>query len=80
MRSVVTFIVQSRQGNQTKDIGRLYALVSVVEGIGSLLAGPGVAFTFRYGMSLGQNWLGLPFGLAFVLFTLVSMVVFAIRV
>jgi len=63
----------------TNDIGRLYALISVMEGIGSLVAGPGMAWAFRLGMGWGKSWLGLPFGLASFLFALVSVVVFRIK-
>jgi len=80
VRSLATFLVESHHANKTSDIGRLYALISVMEGIGSLLAGPGMAWAFRIGMSLGQGWLGLPFGFAAILFALISVVVFSIKV
>jgi hypothetical protein len=80
MRSLVTVLVDSHHESETSDIGRLYALISVMEGIGSLMAGPGMAWTFQLGMSWGFAWLGLPFGFATVLFTLVSIVIFNIKV
>lgn len=76
----MTYLVESSHADQTSDIGRLYALISVMEGVGSLVAGPGMAWIFRLGISWGHRWLGLPFGLAAVLFALVSGLVFSIRV
>ncbi|RBQ71532.1 hypothetical protein FVER53590_03151 [Fusarium verticillioides] len=80
MRSLATSLVESRHPNATSDIGRLYALISVAEGIGSLVAGPGMALAFRVGMSWGQVWLGLPFGFAAFLFALVSTIVFSVKI
>ncbi|KAI1013060.1 hypothetical protein LB503_001472 [Fusarium chuoi] len=80
MRSLATSLVESRHPNATSDIGRLYALISVAEGIGSLVAGPGMALAFRMGMSWGQAWLGLPFGFAAFLFALVSTIVFRVKI
>lgn len=80
MRSLATSLVESRHPNATSDIGRLYALISVAEGIGSLVAGPGMALAFRMGMSWGQAWLGLPFGFAAFLFALVSTIVFGVKI
>jgi hypothetical protein len=80
IRSLVTYLVESHHASNTSDIGRLYALISVMEGLGSLVAGPGMAWAFRLGMRLGDWWLGLPFGLAALLFLAVSIVVFSIRI
>ncbi|SPJ87783.1 uncharacterized protein FTOL_12252 [Fusarium torulosum] len=80
MRSLTTSLVESQHPNATSDIERLYALISVAEGIGSLVAGPGMAFAFRVGMSWGKVWLGLPFGFAALLFALVSVIVFSVKV
>lgn len=60
-------------------MGRLYALISLMEGVGNLIAGPGMAWAFRLGINLGETWIGLPFGFAAVLFTLVLPVVFVVR-
>ncbi|KAG9240674.1 major facilitator superfamily domain-containing protein [Calycina marina] len=77
VRSLVTYLVECHHAS---DIGRLYALISVMEGLGSLVAGPGMAWAFRLGMSMGEWWLGLPFGFATLLFLAVSIVVFSIRI
>ncbi|KAI0805581.1 major facilitator superfamily domain-containing protein [Xylaria sp. FL0064] len=80
IRSLVTYLVDSHHESQTSDIARLYALISVLEGIGSLVAGPGMAWAFRWGISLGESWLGLPFGLAAILFAIALVTVFSVRV
>jgi len=50
-----------------------------VEGIANLVAGPGMAWMFRFGITLGKKWLGLPFAFAAVLFNLISLIVFLIK-
>ncbi|KAI0471545.1 major facilitator superfamily domain-containing protein [Xylariaceae sp. FL0804] len=80
IRSLVTFLVESHHASSTSDIGRLYALISVMEGVGSLVSGPAMAWAFGAGMELGRDWLGLPFGIAGLLFALVTVVVFRIKV
>ncbi|KAI0391243.1 major facilitator superfamily domain-containing protein [Xylariaceae sp. FL0594] len=80
IRSLVTYLVESHQESQTSDIARLYALISVLEGIGSLVAGPGMAWAFRVGIGLGGLWLGLPYVFAGILFAIALVTVFSIRV
>ncbi|KAI1304371.1 major facilitator superfamily domain-containing protein [Xylaria venustula] len=80
IRSLVTFLVESHHESQTSDIARLYALISILEGLGSLVAGPGMAWAFRWGISLGDVWLGLPYGFATILFALALVTVFSVRV
>ncbi len=79
-RSLATSLVESKHADGSSDIGRLYSLISVMEGIGSLVAAPGMALAFRWGISLGDEWLGAPFGLAALLFAFVSVIVFRIKV
>lgn len=76
LRSLVTAVVESRHASKTSDIGRLYAVISVIEGVGSLIAGPGMAWIFTLGMGFGGFWVGLPFAVAAGLFAVVSQVVF----
>jgi hypothetical protein len=80
IRSLVTFLVESNNTRNNSDIGRLYALISVMEGIGSLVAGPGMAYALRVGIILGPAWLGLPFALAGSLFALVSLILFTVKI
>ncbi|KAJ9498436.1 hypothetical protein H2202_006123 [Exophiala xenobiotica] len=79
-RSLVTSLVEFHNVETTSDIGRLYALISVMEGIGALVAALGMSWALRFGLRLGQAWLGLPFGFAAILFALVAVITFSIKV
>lgn len=72
-------MVETHHKSKTSDIGRLYALITFTEGIGSLIVGPGMAWAFRLGIELGKVWLGIPFAFAAVLFILIAPVVFLIK-
>jgi hypothetical protein len=76
---MITTVVESHHASKTNDIGRLYALISVMEGLGSLIAGPGIAWIFSLGLGLERSWVGLPFATAAVLFAIVSQVVFFVK-
>lgn len=80
LRSLVTTVVETQSESRTSDVGRLYALISLTNGVGNLIAGPGMAWAFRLGIRLGQAWLGLPYAIATVLFILVAPIVFMVRV
>ncbi|EPE26904.1 MFS general substrate transporter [Glarea lozoyensis ATCC 20868] len=80
VRSLITSLAESHHASKTSDVGRLYAIIGVMESIGSLLAGPGMAIAFRLGMKIGQAWLGLPFLVASALFGSVAGVVFWVKV
>ena len=54
-RSLVTSLVLPDQ------VGVLYTSLAVVQSLGSLIAGPLLANTFRWGMKSGDAWLGLVF-------------------
>lgn len=78
---MTSLVEQQNADGSSSDVGRLYALISAMEGIGSLVAAPGMAWAFRYGMSLGgDEWLGLPFGVATALFALVLIIVFSVSI
>ncbi|OAP62555.1 hypothetical protein AYL99_01782 [Fonsecaea erecta] len=79
-RSLVTSLVESQCIETTSDIGRLYALISVMEGVGALVAALGMSWALRFGLHLGQAWLGLPFGFAAILFAVVAIITFSIKV
>ncbi|KAK5305742.1 hypothetical protein LTR99_003286 [Exophiala xenobiotica] len=79
-RSLVTSLVEFHNVETTSDIGRLYALISLMEGIGALVAALGMSWALRFGLRLGQVWLGLPFGFAAILFALVAIITFSIKV
>lgn len=79
LRSVTTSIVELQQTSQTSTIGRLYALIGIMEGLGNLAGGPSMAWAFVTGMGWGSAWLGLPFALATLLFVIVSLVLIRIQ-
>ncbi|KAI1129768.1 MFS general substrate transporter [Nemania abortiva] len=54
-RSLISNLVKPDQTSQ------IFTIVSIVEGIGSLPAGPFLAWTFSSGIRLGGSWFGLPF-------------------
>lgn len=60
-------------------VGMLYSLMSLLESIGALVAGPLLAVTFRIGLDWGDIWVGLPFTSAGVLFSFALVVVFSIQ-
>ncbi|KUL91414.1 hypothetical protein ZTR_01496 [Talaromyces verruculosus] len=63
-RSLITSLVLPNQ------VGVLYTSLAVVQSVGILIAGPLLANTFRWGMKLGDTWLGLPFLAAAVMYLL----------
>ncbi|RAO65443.1 uncharacterized protein BHQ10_001455 [Talaromyces amestolkiae] len=71
-RSLITSLVLPNQ------VGVLYTSLAVVQSVGILIAGPLLANTFRWGMKLGDTWLGLPFlaasGMFLLSFLLISSV------
>ncbi|TVY40943.1 Efflux pump [Lachnellula subtilissima] len=79
VRSLVTSLVESHAEGGPRDIARIYAVIGVMEGIGSLVAGPGMASAFRLGISLGESWLGLPFLVAAILFVQIAILLLTIK-
>lgn len=43
------------------EAGLLYSALAIMQSIGGLVAGPLLAVTFRWGLSLGSGWTGIPF-------------------
>jgi len=54
-RSLLTAFIDSQHTS------RLYTLIGIVESVGSLCAGPALAWFFTMGMKLKGQWLGLPY-------------------
>lgn len=55
VRSLITNLVDEQH------IGRLYAIISIVETIGTLVAGPTLAGFYNLGLRWQGSWIGLPF-------------------
>ncbi|KAI1810316.1 MFS general substrate transporter [Poronia punctata] len=71
-RSLVSRLVNPEQMSQ------VFTIVSIVEGIGALPAGPFLAWTFSLGMRVGGVWVGLPFFVLAALGALVFGVLFLV--
>lgn len=50
------------------DTGLLYSVLALMQSAGGLLAGPLLALSFRWGLSLGREWTGIPFAVVAGLF------------
>lgn len=71
-RSLVTSLVLP---NET---GVLYTSLATIQSIGMLVAGPLLAYVFRWGMQLGEGWLGLPFLVASVMYLAALLLICAV--
>lgn len=54
-RSLITTLVDKEH------IGRLYSIITVVETVGALIAGPTLNWLYSVGLKKGNGWIGLPF-------------------
>ena len=75
MRSIAIHVVG---GQASSDIGRLFAVIAIVESAGAMIAGPLLAGIFEKGIALGEPWIGIPFlasGTMFVVITIVSFLI-----
>ena len=50
------------------EAGLLFSALAVTQSIGGLVAGPLLTLSFRWGLSLGREWTGIPFALVAGLF------------
>lgn len=77
MRSVSIHVVG---GQASPDIGRLFAVIAIVESIGVMFAGPILARIFEWGIDLGEPWIGVPYLGSAGLFAVITVITFAISV
>jgi hypothetical protein len=77
MRSVAIHVVG---GQASPDIGRLFAVIAIVESVGVMVAGPLLAEFFEWGIELGEPWIGLPFIASAGVFGVISLVTFIVSV
>jgi len=59
-------------------IARLFATIAIMEALGVLLSGSLLSLAFRWGMKLGDAWLGVPFLLCGILFALIMIITFTV--
>ena len=67
-------------GQSSPDIGMLFAVIAVMEGLGAMLAGPLLAGIFEWGIENGEPWIGLPFIASAFIFAIVTVVTFMINI
>lgn len=72
-RSLATTFVHLDQA------GLLYTALAIAQTIGGLVAGPLLALSFKWGLSLGPEWSGIPFTFVAGLFALGFVAVCFIR-
>lgn len=73
-RSLVTSLVDPNL------LGTAYACIATVTSAGIIFAGPLLAYTFKWGMILGGNWIGMPFLTATGLYVLGLLTVTMTRI
>ncbi|KAJ5535655.1 hypothetical protein N7513_008841, partial [Penicillium frequentans] len=61
-------------------VGTLYSALAISQSIGMFIAGPLFAYLFRFGMHLGNSWMGLPFLQAAVCFAFATAAIWRIRI
>ncbi|KAK2593186.1 hypothetical protein QQS21_009115 [Conoideocrella luteorostrata] len=60
------------------NIAIIFSMVSVLENLAVMLAGPGVAFLFQVGLRWGSQWYGLPFMVAGALMGIAAIIVLSV--
>ena len=79
IRSLMVVIVAKHDTKETGS-GSLFAVVNLFENVGLVLTGPLLAITFRWGLSLGGVWLGMPLMLSGALMVVVLVILFGVSV
>lgn len=75
MRSVAISMIV---GQTSRDIARLLPTIAIMEALGVLFSRPLPSLAFRWGMKLGDTWLGMPFLLRGILFAFIMIVTFTV--
>ena len=74
IRSLLNALVEPQH------IGMLNSILSFMEMVGFMFAGPALSQALRIGMELGGAWIGLPFLCASLIFLVSTAIVFVFRV
>jgi MFS family permease len=77
MRSTAIHVVG---GQSSSDIGRLMAVIAIMESIGMMIAGPLLNKIFEWAMVLGEPWLGLPYLASALVFSGMTFLMFLISI
>lgn len=73
LRSLVTSLVHP------DEVSRLYALIAVVDTIGTLLYGPVLSRAFGWGLDLGGPWTGMFFIVVAAIYIVIGLPVWLVR-
>lgn len=73
LRSLMNSLVEEHH------VGTLNTLVSFMETVGLMIAGPTLSQAIRIGIEIGEPWIGLPFICAALLFAVVTVIVWLFR-
>lgn len=60
-------------------IAILFTAVGVLENIGTLIAGPAMASIFGIGLQWGEQWYGLVFMVAGLMFSITTIIILGVR-
>jgi MFS family permease len=71
--SLITSVISSTE------VSTIYTGITVVSGIGGMVAGPVIALTFEGGMHAGGRWIALPFLIVLALCFSILFAVFYIK-
>ena len=74
LRSLLNSLVESRH------LGRLNAIVGIMEMASLLIAAPTLSQSLRVGLEMGGGWVGLPFLCAAAIMAISTVVVWIVRV
>jgi len=64
---------------ETKDIGRLYSTIMVIDTLAVIIASPIWSSVYAWGYAWGGMWIGLPFIGSAVVFTVVLMLLLKLK-
>jgi MFS family permease len=77
MRSISIHVIG---GQSSPDVGRLFAVVAIMEAFGAMIAGPLLAKIFQWGIDIGEPWIGIPYAFSGLIMAFVTVLTFFIVV
>jgi hypothetical protein len=77
MRSISVYVVG---GQSSPDLGRMFSIIAILEGLGAMTAGPVLSSLFQWGISLGPAFYGMPFLASTLVFSAITVITYMIKV
>ncbi|KAF2014538.1 MFS general substrate transporter [Aaosphaeria arxii CBS 175.79] len=77
MRSIA---IHSVGGQASPEVGKLFAVIAVVESLGAMLGGPLLAVIFDWGIKMGEPLIGAPYIFGALVFAVVTVLTFMIPI